>query len=73
MEVTRLNAFDVIGRGVIFVDDTGTCARDACPQDLDTKVDLKVGNAYIPQSVFTEYDLKWSSMGEILKITAIQW
>jgi len=68
-----LNAFDVIGRGVIFVDDTGTCARDACPQDLDTKVDLKVGNAYIPQSVFTEYDLKWSSMGEILKITAIQW
>ncbi len=68
-----LNAFDVIGQGVIFIDDTGSCAKDACPRDLDTKVDLKVGNAYIPQSVFPEYKLKWSSMGEILEITAIQW
>jgi hypothetical protein len=68
-----LNAFDVVEKGIVYIDVTGSCAQDSCPRDRDKIIELKVGKDYIPQSVFAEYGLKWMSAGEILAISAIQW
>jgi peroxiredoxin len=68
-----LNAFTVTDKGLIYIDDTGTCAQDSCPRDKDKIAYLKVGDHYIPQSVFPEYRLRWGSMGELLEIESVQW
>jgi hypothetical protein len=63
-----LDAFNTTDRGLVYIDDTGISGGG--PSNCDKIVSLKIGNSYIPQSLFPEYgwDSTWSNSGIVTSI-----
>lgn len=65
-----LNAFQVVDRGLVYIDDTGTSTG----QYADKQVELIAGG-YKPVGLFPELGqaVEWESMGTIERIIVLQW
>lgn len=67
------NAFDTTDRGLVYID----CTRspEAGPVNQDKRVDIRIGQEYIPMALFPSYG--WytasSSMGVVVGISEPQW
>jgi hypothetical protein len=57
-----LNAFKTTDRGLVFIDCAGLPASQPGPSNCDKTVDVRLGEHYIPESLFPES--KWSSIWE---------
>jgi hypothetical protein len=60
-----LNAFDTTDRGLVYIDDTGVTGRG--PSSCDKIVTVKIGNSYIPTSLFPEsgWSSTWGNVGTV--------
>ncbi|MFC2018852.1 hypothetical protein ACFLU4_02695 [Chloroflexota bacterium] len=68
-----LNAFETTDRGLVFIDCTGT--PEGGSHSADKIVDVKVGQDYIPKSIFPQpgWSSIWGNVGEVEAIKTIQW
>lgn len=64
------NAFKTTDRGLVFIDCTGLMAGQEGPSNRDKIVSVKLGNHYIPNSLFSQpgWLLTWGDMGTILDV-----
>jgi hypothetical protein len=60
-----INAFNTSDRGLIYIDDTGRSEASFCSADKEAV--LRVGQEYIPESIFDcpDYWVTWESMGTV--------
>jgi len=70
-----LNAFQTTDRGLVYIDCTGLHCNEPRPIYMDSRVDLRVGGAYIPECIFPEPDWYCTSpsMGVVTEIDVVQW
>lgn len=63
-----LNAFNTTDNGLVYIDVTGVWGMG--PSNCDKVVSVKVGNSYIPRSLFPEsgWSSTWDNMGEVTNI-----
>ena len=68
-----LNAFQTTDKGLVFIDDTGSAADQAHPSNMDKTVDVEVGQAYTPVSLFPEsgWYSTWDTIGVVSKVDVI--
>jgi hypothetical protein len=63
-----LNAFITTDQGLVFIDCTGLKEGEVGPSNLDKTVKVKIGERYIPESLFRTSGWIWLSMGRILDV-----
>lgn len=63
-----LNAFKTTDRGLVFIDCNGLPASQSGPSNCDKTVDVRLGEHYIPESLFPEsrWGAIWENMGTVL-------
>ena len=63
-----LNAFKTTDRGLVFIDCNGLPASQSGPSNCDKTVDVRLGEHYIPESLFPEssWGAIWEDMGTVL-------
>ncbi len=63
-----LNAFKTTDRGLVFIDCNGLPASQSGPSNCDKTVDVRLGEHYIPESLFPEsnWGVIWENMGTVL-------
>jgi len=68
------NAFQTTDKGLVYIDCTGVPKGFGSPNN-DKIVDVKVGNRYIPYSLFPSqgWSSKWEDMGLITAIDSLGW
>ncbi len=68
-----LNAFETTDKGLLYIDCTNSISPS--PGSADKTVDVKVGKAYIPISIFSEtgWNSTWDSMGTVTQIEKVKW
>ena len=64
------NAFKTTDRGLVFINCTGLEAGTLGPFNRDKIVNVRLGNDYIPLSLFPEYgwEVAWGNVGTILDV-----
>lgn len=64
-----LCAFETTDKGLVYIDDTSTSLNFA-PSNCDKIVDVQIGKAFIPESIFPEpgWYSTWDSMGVVTDI-----
>lgn len=65
-----LNAFETTDKGLVYIDCT---AAPGYSGNADKIVDVKVGEQYMPESIFPSYFQYWESMGTVVEIESIDW
>jgi len=62
-----LNAFKTTDRGLVFIDCTGLPTWESGPSNCDKTVDVRLGNRYVPESLFPEsgWSVTWESIGTV--------
>jgi hypothetical protein len=65
-----LNAFQTTDRGLVFIDCTGLEASQSGPSNCDKTVNVKLGESYVPESLFPEcpWNVTWGNMGTVLDV-----
>lgn len=68
-----LNAFETTDKGLVYIDCTNSISLS--PRSADKTVEVKVGKAYIPISIFPEtgWNSIWDSMGTVTQIETVKW
>jgi hypothetical protein len=67
-----LNAFETTDRGIVYID----CTAPLIPSgSADKVVEVKVGQDYVPRSVFPEpgWQSTWENLGRVTEIDVMQW
>jgi hypothetical protein len=70
-----LNAFQTTDQGLVYIDCTGIPCSEPRPMNMDSRVNLGVGEQYIKECIFPEtgWSCTYDSMGLVTAIEVIQW
>jgi hypothetical protein len=74
-ETHALDAFETTDLGLVYIDCTGMPCTAPRPMKTDSRVNVAVGEPYIPECIFPQpgWSCTENSIGVVTKIDVMQW